>query len=383
MGGEIAGFWSYVHADDAGDGGRILSLERKLRDEYRLQTGDEISLFVDHETLGWGDEWAQRINEAIAGTTFFIPILTPSYFHSQECRNELLKFVREAERLGLKQLLMPVYWVTVPELENDPARSADEAIKVVSQYQREDLRDVRLEDEDSAAFRKAVARLAGEIARRVSTVTTAFEDAPGSATLHAVTAASDDDDDDEPGLLDVIAAGEDAMPVFNDILERVAGEIDRVGEIVNVAAQRMEAANSRNEGTKSRLVLAELLARSLDEPAGNIEQLGHRYVATLVTLDPAFHALLDMAGTTLEQTDVTTAFLKTVQSVAFAADQAQRQLAVLLQTLRENAKFSRSLRVPLKRMQTGLQGILDGKALIEEWGRRAAEIDAKQAPDAE
>jgi len=100
---EVAAFWSYVRLDDESDDGRILFLAKNLRSQYRLQTADELSLFVDRESLEWGTEWSRRIAEAIAGTTFFIPIITPSYFKSEACRRELLKFTREASRLGLEQ----------------------------------------------------------------------------------------------------------------------------------------------------------------------------------------------------------------------------------------------------------------------------------------
>jgi hypothetical protein len=113
---EAVGFWSYVREDDEGDHRRIRALADDLREQYRIQTAEKLELFVDRESIEWGEAWKRRIDTAIAGTTFFIPIITPSYLLSPECRRELLKFVREAERLGLAQLLMSVYWVTVPAL---------------------------------------------------------------------------------------------------------------------------------------------------------------------------------------------------------------------------------------------------------------------------
>src|SRR5688572_8146065 len=67
----IAGFWSYVHSDDAADGGRVTSLSDHLRAQYQLLTAESLALFVDRRSLDWGDEWANRIDAAIAGTTFF------------------------------------------------------------------------------------------------------------------------------------------------------------------------------------------------------------------------------------------------------------------------------------------------------------------------
>jgi hypothetical protein len=88
---EAVGFWSYVRQDDEGDHGRILALANDLREQYRMQTAEELELFVDRESIEWGEAWKERIDTAIAGTTFFIPIITPSYLRSPECRRELLK----------------------------------------------------------------------------------------------------------------------------------------------------------------------------------------------------------------------------------------------------------------------------------------------------
>jgi len=74
-----AGFWSYARADDEAESGRIVALARHLQEEYALLTGDALDLFVDRD-LAWGEEWRSRIDEALAGVTFFIPVVTPRFF---------------------------------------------------------------------------------------------------------------------------------------------------------------------------------------------------------------------------------------------------------------------------------------------------------------
>ena len=94
-------------------------------------------------------------------------------------RKTLLKFAREAEKLGLAQLLMSVHWVTVPDLETNAEDSEDELIRLIAQYNWLDLRGERLEDRESSAYRKAVVALAerlaerGELARQVADAVTA------------------------------------------------------------------------------------------------------------------------------------------------------------------------------------------------------------------
>ncbi len=372
------GFFSYVQADDESDGGRIISLARHLRSQFRIQTADELSLFVDRDSLEWGSEWAARIDEAIAGTTFFLPVITPSYFRSQACRQELLKFTREATRLGLEQLLMPIYWVRVPDLDDDPASSADEAIGLVSRYQWQDFRNVRLEDEGSAVFRKAVSGLAAELASRAVRVTNSVQDVPeaAAATTPLPAAPTGGDDDDEPGILEKLVAAEDTMPQLSEILDATRRRIEQVGELVDEATQRMQAADARGQGMKARLVITERLAKALGQPTAEIEDLGRRYAELLATLDPGMHAMLDLAAADETATEAPAEFLHVVQSLAESADETLPQFYELVETSKEAAKFSRSLRAPLRRMQTGLQGVLDGRALIDEWGRRASTIEA-------
>lgn len=383
--GDVAGFWSYVQADDAGDGGRILALSRKLRDEYQLQTGDEIDIFVDRESLEWGTEWNQRISTAIEGTTFFIPVITPRYFRSEACRRELLKFAREADRLGLRQLLMPVYWITVPELENEPQLSSDEAISLVARFQWENLRDIRLEDETSGPYRKAVARLASELANRTAFVTGPLAAAAG-ASVTSEHLGFEEDDDDGPGFLELAVSGEEAVAKLNQTLTDLAAEITVVGNLANRTVDQINVADRHASGAKERLRIAESFADALTGPAENIERLGHDYASVLMTLDPSVHAYLDIAGTpgatTREETIQRSEFVATILGIAQVADQSLLAIEVLIQSLKSGARVSRSLRNPIKRIQTGLRGMLDGKALIEEWGRRAADIqNASERPD--
>jgi len=92
------GFWSYVHDDDDAEGGRITALARDLSAQYEMLTGESIDLFLDRDDLEWGNDWRATVDGSLAVTAFFIPVLTPRYFSSAECRRELNAFVRKAKR---------------------------------------------------------------------------------------------------------------------------------------------------------------------------------------------------------------------------------------------------------------------------------------------
>jgi hypothetical protein len=91
-------FWSYAHKDDENDGGRILKLQEDLCQEYELLTGEKIKLFVDSKSHKWGDDWREEIEKVLAKTTFFVPVITPTYFQREECRKELIRFSMELKK---------------------------------------------------------------------------------------------------------------------------------------------------------------------------------------------------------------------------------------------------------------------------------------------
>lgn len=56
----IDGFWSYVHADDNAESGRIAQLARDVVAQFEMLTGESISLFLERDRLQWGDDWRPK-----------------------------------------------------------------------------------------------------------------------------------------------------------------------------------------------------------------------------------------------------------------------------------------------------------------------------------
>src|SRR5438094_877627 len=92
------GFMSYVRADDDHDRGMLTEFRKRLSGEVFAQTGEIFHIFQDRTDIGWGQSWQERIDDAIDAGTFLICIITPRFFLSASCRNELERFLaREKE----------------------------------------------------------------------------------------------------------------------------------------------------------------------------------------------------------------------------------------------------------------------------------------------
>jgi parallel beta-helix repeat protein len=160
---EPVGFMSYVRFDDQHEGGRLTEFCKRLAGEVRMQTGESFHIFQDRNDIAWGEQWQQRIEESIDAVTFLIPILTPAFFRSPPCRQELERFLDREKRLGRGDLILPVYYVNCSILNNEASREADALAKVVAGRQYADWRELRFEPLTSPEVGKTLAKLAGQI----------------------------------------------------------------------------------------------------------------------------------------------------------------------------------------------------------------------------
>jgi hypothetical protein len=267
---------------------------------------------------------------------------------------------------------MSVYWVLVPSLETSPEESEDEAIRHIAKYQWQDLRHERFEERHSSAYRKAVSALAAEIGGRAASAES-VEDLPSTKKL-AVEDREKESTDDDLGLMERIAKGEDAMPRIVELLEGVGQGIEAVGTTTAAVSEEIDSASARGQGMKAALALTNRLAHELDKPASLIEERGYEYAKELVEADAGMQAWLDLISEENEPTADHLSFLSQVVEMATASDGASVVLRELTDGARTMATYSRSLRAPIRKMQNGLNGILDGKAIVDEWGRRAEKI---------
>lgn len=378
---DAGGFWSYVHADDDSEAGRIVALSRHLQEEYALLTGDRLELFVDRD-LAWGDEWRSRIDEALAGVTFFIPVVTPRFFQSEECRRELLSFEGRARAVGLGELLLPILYSDVVGLSDD---AEDEAVRAVARIQWVDWRDLRLEDPGSPAYRKGV----NGLAKRLKQIAEAVVERPvaeggvggdnASKLAEARQAIAivgergpDGLEGDELGLVDLIAGAEEALPRLTEVSEEMARLIEEIGALAEEAAGGMAASDAAGKGFAGRLRVIKEFAKALDQPSERLLQLGSRYASELRSVDAGFIALIDLskAADATEDRAAAEELAEAVRGMAEASRETVGLLRGFSKTLEESAAYSRDLRPVLQRIQDALRRVMDGQAVMDEWVRR-------------
>ena len=85
----------YAHFGDEYEDDRIADFRRRLSTEVKVQTGQDFPIFYDRDNILVGQQWRERIEVSLDAVTFLIVIMTPLFFQSAECKNELELFLRE------------------------------------------------------------------------------------------------------------------------------------------------------------------------------------------------------------------------------------------------------------------------------------------------
>ena len=92
--------------------------------------------------------------------TLLLVIITPGFFRSRACRAAVERFLARERELGRDDLILPVYYVSTPELEDETRRQADELACVLASRQYADWRDLRFKSFTSPVVQRAIAQLA-------------------------------------------------------------------------------------------------------------------------------------------------------------------------------------------------------------------------------
>jgi hypothetical protein len=379
---EVAGFWSYTHADDESDRKRIRGLAEDLKSEYGMLTGDELTLFVDKADIRWGDEWRKRIEHALGGTTFLIPIATPRYFQSEECRKEVLTFMAEAKSAGVPELLLPVLYVDVPELTVDGEASTDEVIRMVAAREWADWREVRLADRESEKYRTGVSNLArqlveiaNELAERPSVVATVGD------THTAVAEEAEGDEEDAPGLMDRIALAERVVPEWVQTTNDLTSEMQGVEALTTDWGEKMNSIDP-GKGAVARLRMIGQFAADLTEPANRVRELGRKYASQLVDIDSAVQDFIRFAEADSNAIgDEDKEFFATIENLIGVSEENADALKELIGILDNAAGLARDLRKPIGMMKAGLAAMLDALGVMQRWrqGIDALGLDLSEA----
>jgi hypothetical protein len=167
IGRKYAAFWSYTRVDDETDDGWLTALREALISEVQVLFGKQVEIFQDLNGIEWGEQWEQKLVSSSDDAVFLIPIVTPSYFASSGCRKELEQFVKRENETGFKELILPIYYIETPELQDPLEKACDLLAQTVADHNYEDIRELRHRSINSYEAKQKIKKLAAALFERL------------------------------------------------------------------------------------------------------------------------------------------------------------------------------------------------------------------------
>jgi F-box protein 11 len=182
-------FFCYDRHDDRD--GSVSSFREALSAALTSKTSDPVELFQDRISIRWGENWRDRIREALDEIPLIVPIVTPNFLQSDECRDELECFLEAEDRRRRWDLILPVYFYPVRKIDDGEPISGDNLISELRRRQWQDWTELRSKAQDSSTRQAHLSRLADEllVALRPKAVTPAELRVGSNERYEKITAA--------------------------------------------------------------------------------------------------------------------------------------------------------------------------------------------------
>jgi hypothetical protein len=159
-------FLSYSRNDDYD--GKITRIKNILDYELKVIAGKQYSIFQDIKNIGWGENWEKIINDQLSIVPFLIPFVSPSFFNSKNCCDEIIRFIKIEKSRKRDDLLLPVYYVSIDDIESDI--EIKELIDEIMKHNYIDLRNIRKIDEASIEYRNLIISLAEQAKKAINRI---------------------------------------------------------------------------------------------------------------------------------------------------------------------------------------------------------------------
>lgn len=162
---------SYTRKDDEFFGGYITAFRKTLESAVHVVTGrEDFRMFQDVEGIVIGEQWQKKLAEVIGSANFLVPMVSPLFFNSEPCREEVALFLAHERHLQRDDLILPVYFLSSPKLEKDEEKGKDPIATELARRQMFDWREKANLPLQEPAARSAMLSLASAVGAAIERV---------------------------------------------------------------------------------------------------------------------------------------------------------------------------------------------------------------------
>lgn len=356
------GFLSYVRLDNDDYIGVVDHLKKALEGRFHAATGRRLEIFVDRDSIGWGDDWRTSIRESVQSATFFIPVVTMRYFESEACREELLAFHEYAKELGVEALILPIVLDGADQISADDPR---EDVQLIERLNYKNVQSAWLSGYESPDWLRAIHGMVQQLKLKLDQA-----EATLSSREVATASSSESETTQAAGAGAVDTEAADVMALGEDIeaLTASTARVQAAFESFGSAASKINELNLSNVPAAQRQALMVRVAHDLATPATELAASGAEMEKRVLATDARLRAVADelrtidadMARIQLDQLKGGFSGLTELSTVV-------GQMNQFVQILRFAAVTNVTMRKSLQPAIAGLQSISNSIDTVQSW----------------
>lgn len=177
-------------------------------------------------------------------------------------------------------------------------------------------------------------------------------------------------EDDQPGFLELLSEMESALPELNALSERARKSMERMGELATTATADVQRSDSMKAGFAGRLTVANKLAKDLSPIADELETIADGYEKRVTSVDSGMTCLLDIVEQDPSQAKEMEQFAQAVRLFVENVRRVSSQLSAFVATLSLPGKFSKSMRISVRRIAGSTDRVIKALSKSEVWNAR-------------
>ncbi|MFB7573038.1 toll/interleukin-1 receptor domain-containing protein [Streptomyces sp. NPDC056165] len=353
-------FISYAHKDNELFDEAVAIFAKDISNFYAAKTGNSLSVFFDRQSIGWGDNWRAEIDYDLDNAMIFMPIITMQYFNRSACRDELIAFKSSAERLGVKELILPV---VIAGAKSITADHDIPEVRIIEALQYRNLESAFLAGPGTPEWRMALSELTDELIEIIAKAE-AEQEARRSSGQPAL--PSDAAVDSEDG--DLLQEMSDLTTLSVRVEEEVEEAGHAVGEWVEAISEDMEAFSAQRTPQQMRAISLRMANKAKD-PSIRLREAGISLATTTAEADAIIRLMIEQLAR-VDHPEAREAAKQLAHSMRSDSPELQSlitQMSGVLSMLTVFELMSSPLRKSLKPARIGINKLQDAFRIVDSW----------------
>jgi hypothetical protein len=368
-------FISYTRHDNDDFDQIVDKLARSIANVYEGQTGNALEIFLDRESIGWGEDWRARIRLAIENATLFIPIITMRYFRSAPCTEELLAFYSNARQLGVTELILPLVVMGADRITSTDPR---ETVQLIEGLNYKNIQATWVAGSSSPEWRATVLSIASDIEKAIDQTETRLLGQHESVDEREVSPPPDSgsgpsdggskgtkrtppDEESSADLFDLL----DKFGKLHDSLQDLKQPMEEFEAAASVSINGVDWPKLDPERARRSMLNA---AKQLEGPSKNLGIAGAQLLTVAVDCDGVLRALVEDLRR-IGEADALTPVASMLTSVELPPELVamSEQLGQLISGLKQMSILNLSLRTSLRPAIRAIEDIRTAFSTFSSW----------------